>query len=148
MKRIEVSLNVGMIAPLLDFLRPVLQELEHETAFASEMAEADRELAGLWREGLIHTQVDDCRALMKLFDAEFLNSGQITLTEENADRVLRATSAIRMRLRTGALARISDDAIRSGTVNLGACEESERTAYAALALMRQIQEIVLEHLVK
>ena len=58
MKRIEVSLNVGMIAPLLDFLQPVLQALKHETALAPEMAEADRDLAGLWREGLIHTQVD------------------------------------------------------------------------------------------
>ena len=38
MKRIEVSLNVGMIAPLLDFLQPVVQALHHETAFAPEEA--------------------------------------------------------------------------------------------------------------
>lgn len=147
MKRIEVSLNVAMIAPLLDFLQPVVQALQHETAFAPEMAEADRDLAGLWREGLIHTQVNDLGTFMKLFDAEFLNSGQITVTEENADAVLRATAAIRIKLRTSTLAAIADDDIRNRTVNVGAISEEERTAYAALSLMFQIQEVVLEHLV-
>lgn len=147
MKRIDVSLNVGVIAPLLDFLKPVLQALQRETALAPEMAEADRDLAGLWREGLIHTQVDDCRRFMKLFDAEFLNTGKITLTEENADAVLRATSAIRMKLRTGVLAALTDDDIRNRNVNLGALAESERSGYAAMLMMEQVQEIVLEHLV-
>jgi len=147
MKRIDVSLNVGMIAPLLDFLQPVLQALRHETAFAPEMAEADRELAGLWREGLIHTQVNDLQIFMRLFDAEFLNSGQITVTEENADAVLRATAAIRIKLRATTLKGISDDDIRNRTVKVGAISEEERTAYAALSLMFQIQDVVLEHLI-
>jgi hypothetical protein len=146
MKRIDVTLNVGVIAPLLDFLKPVLKALEKETAFAPEMAEADRELAGLWREGLIHTQVNDCRIFMKLFDAEFLNSGKIVITEENADAVLRATSAIRIKLRVGVLAGVSDHDIRNDCVNLGAVSENERAGYAALLLMKQLQDVVLEHL--
>jgi hypothetical protein len=146
MKRIDVTLNVGVIAPLLDFLKPVLAALEHETAFAPEMAEADRELAGLWREGLIHTQIEDCRQFMGLFDAGFLNTGQISLTEEIADPVLRATAAIRVKLRTGVLAGLSDADLRERTINLGALTEAERTGYAALLMMEQIQEIVLQHL--
>lgn len=146
MKRIEVSLNVSVLAPLLDFLKPVLKALETETAFGPEMAQADRDLDGLWREGLIHAQVEDCRRFMALFDANFLNSGQIVLTEENADAVLRATSAVRVKLRLGVLAAVSDLDLRNRTVNLGALTEPERLGYATLRLMEEIQEIVLQHL--
>lgn len=146
MKRIDVSLNVGVVAPLLDFLKPVLQALERDTAFAPEMAEADRELAGLWREGLIHTQVEDCRRLLALFDANFLNTGQISLTEQNADAVLRAAAAVRIKLRSGVLAGLTDDDIRHRQVNLGALSETERSGFAALRLMEEIQEIILQHL--
>jgi hypothetical protein len=147
MKRIDVSLNVGVIAPLLDFLKPVLKALESETAFAPEMAEADRDLAGLWREGLLHTQVDDCRRFLALFDKNFLNTGQIGLTEENADAVLRATSAVRLKLRTNVLMRVPEAEIRDRAVNLGALTEAERSGYAALRLMDEIQDIILQHLV-
>ncbi len=146
MKRVDVSLNVGVIAPLLDFLKPMLRELEHETAFAPEMAQADRELAGLWREGLIHTQVDDCRSFLALFGSEFLNSGQIGLTEENADAVLRATSAVRIKLRTDVLKAVPEGDVRSRTINLGVLSEGERSGYAALRLMDEIQDIILTHL--
>jgi hypothetical protein len=146
MKRIDVTLNVGVIAPLLDFLRPILKTLESETAFPPEMAEVDRELAGLWREGLIHTQVEDCRRFVALFDASFLNTGQITLTEEHADSLLRATSALRIKLRGGALAGLKDEQLQSREVNLGALTEEQRSGFAALCLMEEIQEIILKHL--
>jgi len=146
MKRIDVSLNVGVVAPLLDFLKPVLKSLESETAFPPQMAEADRELAGLWREGLIHTQVEDCHRLLGLFDATFLNTGQIVLTEENADAILRATAAVRLKLRTGALAAVSDGDLQNRSINLGALTDSERSGYAAMRLMEEIQDIVLQHL--
>ena len=57
------------------------------------------------------------------------------------------TAAIRMKLRTGVLADQTDEAIRNRSVSLGTLAESERNGYAAMLLMEQIQEIVLEHLV-
>lgn len=146
MKRIDVSLNVGVIAPLLDFLKPLLRTLETETAFAPEMAEADRDLAGLWREGLIQRQADDCRRFLALFDARFLNSGQIALTEQNADAILRATSAVRIKLRNEVLRGMAEGDLRNRSVNLGVLSEEERNGYAALRLMDELQDIILTHL--
>jgi hypothetical protein len=81
MKRIEVTLNVNVVAPLLDLIRSVADRLKTETAFAPDKPEKDADLEGLWREGLIHTQVEDCAKLMGMFDSELLNTGQIAFTQ-------------------------------------------------------------------
>jgi hypothetical protein len=145
MKRIDVSLNVAGVVRLLDFLRPVLKALETEVAFAPQMAEADRELAGVWREGLIHTQVEDCRRFLALFDAAFLNTGAVAITTENADAVLRATSAIRIKVRTGILARITDAQLHEGASDGVGLTDAEKSGMAVLRLMQQLQDVARQH---
>ncbi len=146
MKRIEVSLNLGVVAPLLDFIKPIVARLEHETAFAPEMAGVDRELEGVWREGLIHTQVSDCRVLLGVFDADFFNSGGILLHEENADPILRAASAVRLKLRERELADVPDALLESGEVDLETLAAPARTALATYLFLATLQEIIIKHL--
>jgi hypothetical protein len=146
MNRIEVNLDVAQVAPVLDSIKPVLAALESETAFAPEMAEADRELEGVWRAGLIHTQVEDCRKLMGLFGAEFFNSGRIELTEENADPVLRATSAIRLKLRATVLKKLGDEALQNEAFEEAALTDREKIGCCAYLFLERLQEVVVKHL--
>jgi len=146
MKQIEVRLNLEVVAPLLDFIKPVIKDLEHETAFAPEMAEADRDLEGLWREGLIHTQTEDCRLLLGLFGAEFVETGRVVFQQDNSDAVLRAASAIRLKLRESALASLSDAAIEGGEIELENLSEPERLGFAAYLFLATLQEIIIKHL--
>lgn len=147
MKRIEISLNVGVVAPLLDFIKPVVKSLECETAFATGLVEVDHEFDGLWREGLIQTQIEDCRCFLGLFGAEFCDSGRIELTEENADRVLRATAAVRLKLRSTILKDVSDEALEGSEVDFAEFAEPKRLGFSAYLFLATLQEIVIKHLV-
>ncbi|RME70492.1 MAG: hypothetical protein D6781_06175 [Verrucomicrobia bacterium] len=146
MNRIEVTLNLSVVAPLLDFIQPILRTLEAETAFGPGMEEADRELEHVWREGLIHTQVDDCAKLMALFDAEFFESGRVVLEPEHADAILRAAAAIRLKLRETALKDMSDATLEAGDVELSDLSEEERTGFAAYLFLATLQEIIIQHM--
>jgi len=146
MRSIEVTLNVGVVAPLLDFIKPVLTRLETETAFAADMAQADRELENVWRDGLIHTQVSDCRTLVGLFGREFLDSGKIELNDENADAVLRAAAAIRLKLRQTALRNLDDEVLTTEKVDTDAITRDERLGFEAFLFLERIQEVILKHL--
>ncbi|MGH8020489.1 MAG: hypothetical protein ACREIA_19825 [Opitutaceae bacterium] len=146
MKHIEVTLNLEVVAPLLDFIKPVIATLDHETAFAPEMAQADRELEGVWREGLIHTQVKDCRLLLALFGPEFFESGRIVFHQENSDAVLRAASAVRLKLRETALKTLDDAAIEGGEIELEKLSERERMGFASYLFLATLQEIIIKHL--
>ncbi|MBE2216137.1 MAG: hypothetical protein IAE82_19845 [Opitutaceae bacterium] len=146
MRSIEVTLNVGVVAPLLDFIKPVLGRLETETAFAADMAQADRELENVWRDGLIHTQVSDCRTLVGLFGREFLDSGKIELNEENADPVLRAAAAIRLKLRQTALKNLADEVLSTEKIDVDAITRDEKLGFEAFLFLERIQEVILRHL--
>jgi hypothetical protein len=146
MKHIEVNLNVGVIAPLLDCIKPLFSALETQTALGPEISESDRELASLWREGLIHTQVEDARKFLGLFGAEFCDTGRVRLAAEDADSILRASSAVRLVLRRTALRDFSDAVLAGGEINLDPLGEGERRAVAAYVFLASLQELILTHL--
>lgn len=148
MDKIEVSLNLGAVAPVLDFLQPVLKTLESETAFAPEMAEADRDLAGVWRDGLIHSQMEDCRRLMSLFNAEFLESGRIQIDREGADPILRAAAALRLKLRETALKALSDETLQLDDLDVSTLSDQEHLGFAAYRFLVRLQEVIIQHLVE
>jgi hypothetical protein len=145
MKRIEVSLNLAAVAPLLDFIKPVLETLSAETALETDSSEEDQDLQALWRAGLIQNQVTDCEHLMLLFDAEFFETGRIALTSENADHVLRAASAVRLKLRETAIARITDAELEGGDIEPDALTETERLGFASYLFLATLQEIIIQH---
>lgn len=146
MKSIEVTLNVSVVAPLLDFIKPVLASLEKETAFGTGMEQVDRELEGVWREGLIHAQVEDCRRLVGLFNREFFESGRIELTEENADPVLRAAAAIRLKLRQTTLCSVDDGTLADEEMDPVALTDLERMGFEAFLFLHRLQEVILRHI--
>ena len=146
MRSIEVTLNVDVVAPLLDFIQPVLRLLESEPAFAADMAQADCELESVWRDGLIQTQVADCKCLVGLFGREFLDSGRIELNDGNADAVLRAAAAIRLKLRQTALRHIGDDTLTTERIDPEAITREERLGFEAFIFLERIQEVIIKHL--
>lgn len=145
MKRIEVNLNVEAVAPLLEFIKPILESLASEPVQATDLGEEDRELQELWHDGMIQNQVTDCEHLTRLFDRKFFKSGRIVLTSQNADHVLRAASAIRLKLRTTAMEGIADSALETGDIDPDSLSEPERLGFASYLFLATLQEIIIKH---
>jgi len=145
MKRIEVSLNLAVVAPLLDFIKPIVETLAAETVLTANLGEEDHELQELWHDGLIQDQVTDCEHLMQLFDPEFVESGRVALTSENAEHVLRAASAIRLKLRETAMDGITDADLEAGDIEPESLNETERLGFASYLFLATLQEIILKH---
>ena len=146
MKAIELRLNRDVVGPLLAFIAPVLKQLEHEAALALPLAEEDDELAEIWCHGLIHTQVEDCRCLMGLFDGEFRDSGRVLVDLELADQILRASSAIRLKVREIFLTHIPDSALEGADFDFAALPEPDRTGFEAYLFFATLQEVIIRHL--
>lgn len=145
MNRIEVSLNVAVVAPLLDFIKPILESLSAETALTAELGEEDHELQELWHDGLIESQVTDCEFLLGLFGRKFFKTGRIALTAENAEHVLRAASAVRLKLRSTAMDGIKDAELETGDIDLESLSENERLGFASYLFLATLQEIIIKH---
>jgi signal transduction histidine kinase len=148
MKRVDVRLSIPAVAPLLDLIKSVADELRTELAVPIALAEADAELAAVWREDLLESQRDDCDRLFSLFNQEFFSEGVISFDRENAEAVLRACAALRLRFRKTHLAQISDDTLEAleASSNIGDWEPAEQKAFACFMFLDELQKIILKYL--
>ncbi|TVR56305.1 MAG: hypothetical protein EA425_00085, partial [Puniceicoccaceae bacterium] len=114
MKQVEVKLSLPVVEPLLEFVEPLFHQLEKDELPQVGLDGVDPEMLDFWKSGLLGSQRSDARHLRALFDSEFYRSGRVVVSEDQTEPVLRACSAMRLKLRTGPLAGIPDDRLEAG----------------------------------
>ena len=148
MKRVEVRLSIAAVAPLLDLIKAVADELREHVAVPVVLASEDGDLASMWREELLESQRQDCDRLFSLFDQEFFSEGVIGLDRDNAESVLRASAALRLRFRSSRLERMTDEALEAleADSGLSGLDEAEKKAFACFVFLDELQKIILKYL--
>src|SRR5690606_28897156 len=129
MKRIEVKLSLGVVAPLLDVIKAAADTLDDDLAAPQAIEQVDAELRDSWRDELVAGQNGDVATLLALFDSEFFASGVVNFDEDNADAILRACAAVRLRLRERFLDDIPDDSLECGDVEVEDLEDPARRSF-------------------
>lgn len=146
MKRIEVRLSLSVVAPLLDAVKTVADSLDTRLAAPLEMGAVDSDLREFWRDELLGSQNGDIARLLALFDKEFFSGGVVVFDEENAEPVLRACSAVRLRLREEYLKGISDEMLETGEVEVEKLPEAVRKFFMCYLFLATLQELIIQHL--
>ena len=146
MKRIEVKLALPIVAPLLDLIKGVGDSLGDRLAAPQQLEQFDAELRQHWRDELVGEQNAEVRELLGLFDSQFFATGVIVFDAANAEAILRACAALRLRLRELHLKRFDDDLLESGAVEFDSLEETTRKAFMCYIFLATIQELIIEHL--
>src|SRR5882724_1104755 len=118
MKRIEVRLSLTVVAPLLDVIKSTSQSLRQSLAAPLAMADLDVEFRETWTAELQTGQSVDVDVLLALFDENFFTDSVIGLDETNAEPVIRACAAVRLRLREKYLKALDDEILESSDVKL------------------------------
>src|SRR5262249_36603375 len=129
MKRIEVKLSLSVVEPLLEVIRELSGELRSSLATRPEIAELDPEFKDAWTGELLASQGNDIRALLGLFEEDFHAQGVITFDESNAEPIVRACTALRLRLRERRLKGLGDEALETGDVDIAKLDEPLRKAF-------------------
>lgn len=146
MKRIEVKLSLGVVAPLLDVIKLVADSLDDDLAAPQALEQVEDELRDTWRSELVAGQNGDVAALLALFDSDFFANGVVNFDEDNSDAILRACAAVRLRLRERFLGEVPDDLLECGDVELEEFEEGPRRAFMCYLFLATVQELIIEHL--
>jgi hypothetical protein len=146
MKRIEVKLALPVVAPLLDVIRELGQGLEKELAAPLGLADIDEDLREAWVSGLLSGQATEVQALLALFNDEFFSEGVVAFDEDNAETIVRACAAVRLRLREHYLKGLDDETLETGDLDLMALDEPLRKAFMCYLFLATIQELIIQHL--
>ncbi len=146
MKRIEVKLALPVVAPLLDVIRELADGLRKDLAAPMALTDLDAEFEEAWVTDLLSTQTEEVQSLLGLFNDEFFSEGVVAFDEENAETIVRACAAVRLRLREQYLKRVDDETLETGDVDVMTLDEPLRKAFMCYLFLATIQELIIQHL--
>lgn len=146
MKRIEVKLALPVVAPLLDVIKELADGLRKNLAAPLALRDLDPEFQESWVDELLSTQNEEVRMLLALFDDEFFTEGVVAFDENNAEVIVRACAAVRLRLREVFLKPMGDELLETGDVNLETLDDRLRRAFMCYLFLATIQELIIQHL--
>jgi hypothetical protein len=146
MKRVEVKLNLEAVAPLLDVIKDAADDLRPTHAAPPHVLDHDPEFKDDWKSELLQGQNSDLGVFLALFGSEFFLTGVVPLDPTNSEAILRACSAVRLRLRAKHLEPLGDEALESSEVPLDDMPEMQRKAFAAYVFLATLQELIVQHL--
>jgi len=146
MKRIEIKLSLPVVAPLLDVIKELGGELQKHLAAPLAIGDLDPDFHATWVDDLLAAQNEDVRVLLALFNEEFFSEGVVAIDEDNAENVVRACAAVRLRLRTRHLQVFDEETLETGEVELGKLPEPLRKAFLCYLFLATLQELVIQHL--
>lgn len=146
MNRLEFRLDTKSVLPLLEHVKPLMEELAIDLATPNISPDGDQLMSDFWSKDLLTSQRKDIAAIAELFDDEFLETGSATVDEEDADLVLRGCAAMRLKIRERSLEAFSDEALESGELDIEDFNRDQRIGYAAYALFASMQELIISQL--
>jgi hypothetical protein len=146
MKRIEVKLALPVVAPLLDVIKELADSLRTNLASPVALRDLDPDFHASWSDELLLTQSSEVDALLALFNEEFFKEGVVAFDEENAEVIVRACAAIRLRLREKYLQPMGDETLETGEVDVMKLAEPLRRAFMCYLFLATIQELIIQHL--
>jgi hypothetical protein len=146
MKRIEVKLSLPVVAPLLDVMKSVADSLLGRLAVPLDAIEGDEEMHDTLNAELLGAQNEGVRNLLEMFDREFFETGMIAFDEENAEPILRACAALRLRMREQYLKTFEDESLEAGDVEIEDLPEPMRHIFMCYVFLATIQELIIQHL--
>jgi hypothetical protein len=146
MKRVEVKLSLPVVAPLVDLIRELTNDLERTLAAPQALHDLDQDFRGAWIGELLESQNGDLQSLLSLFDGEFFTVGVIAFDENNAEPIVRACTALRLKLRESRLKALGDESLETGDVDMDGLDQASRTAFMCYLFLATVQELIIQHL--
>jgi len=146
MKRIEVKLSLVVVAPLLDVIKGLADDLNRGPATALPPTDLDLDFSAAWSRDLLGGQQNDLSVLLALFGEDFFLDGVIAFDQTNAEAIARACSAVRLLLRDRFLRPLADETLESGEVELTHLDPTVQKAFMCYLFLATIQELIIQHL--
>ncbi len=146
MKRIEIKLSLSAVAPLLDIIKDAADSLAGALAVSLPDFAREGDMREVWAGPLLESQNTAVALLLGLFDREFFKTGMIAFDEENAIGLLRACTAVRLRVRSQFLSALPDEVMETGGIDPASLDGGTRNALMCYLFLATMQEIIIQHL--
>ena len=141
MPDLSISLNPIFLNHLRGIVETVSRSLYRRPAVSISLVdEDDTELAEAWKSGLLLSLREDLEALSNLLLEFGAGDCFITLSDMEAEKLLRAASSLRLRLRESCFRSISEHALETGSVDFRSLALEDQRVYGVYLFLANLQE--------
>lgn len=147
MHNFEFNISPFFIENLVAVIQRVAATLENKIVVSMDDIEEDPDLAVAWRAGLLESLQEDCKVLLSLITGDDFRSGVVAIDEAHADAMLRACSAVRLKIQQTFLQdEVSDEALETGTIDFHKLQPDTQKVFACYVFLANWQELLLAKL--
>lgn len=143
--KVEVARDIVDI--ILKIIEPIGESLRGKLAYSVQAPEEEDEMMqDIWLQELQEILQDDCDALIKLLNNKKFGKEKITLEDMEMEPIIRACSAIRLKLHTRYLGSLKDAELESGEIDFMTLTPEERIHYSCYMFLAGLQNILIDHI--
>ncbi len=144
---LNITLNPFFLSHMRGIVDTVSRSLKRRPAVALRLGEdADEDLREAWMQGLLESLQTDLDALNDLFMELGAGGGLLNVSEEQAEKMLRSASALRLRLRESCFKGLSEDALETGKVDFHQFSPEDQRVYGVYLFLAHLQEQLIAEL--
>jgi hypothetical protein len=140
---LDLKINGTLIKAVEVFLQGIANQLENDLAIQHLSEEIDPEMAATWTSGLLEHLNADTQVLFSTFGDERFGREKIALSLTDAEAILRAATAMRLKIRELQLSEISDETLEAGKLNIEELIPKVQRAYACYVFLGTLQGIII-----
>ena len=147
-KRLELKLPAAVVAPLIEYLLPLAgAEDAAPLAIAPDLKAVEEDFREQWSDDLALHLAGDLGRFVAVFNTDnFPRDGTAEFGPDDCEPLLRACSALRLKLRDRRLGAIADSVLETGDIDHARLNQDEQLALAAYMFLAALQEIIIRHL--
>ncbi len=143
MIKIDLHLQPSLARAMIDTVRSVRNDLGENLAIDLALPEDDPDLLDAWKCELTATLREDCDFLLETLQRDEFGKGELELKDTTAEGLIRACSAIRLKIREAALGDIDDEPLEHGDLNLADLTFDQQRSYLCYLFLAGLQSEIL-----
>jgi hypothetical protein len=145
---LEINLHVTphLLQTVVGLIKLVVQSFQQGLAVCVEPIDEDPDLHYAWIGGLCDSLKQDIRQLFKLLNDSRFHEGTLVLDIPEAEAVLRASAAVRLKIQQTLLSSIPDHQLENGLISFESLPPEQQKGYACYLFLASLQAVILEAL--
>lgn len=143
MVNLSLFLDSHLIVAMLELVKAATESLNGHLAVEPQMPEDDEDLQMAWQADLIEALHYDIDYLLLVLRDHDFGKGELIMEEGVAESVVRACSAIRLKLRESALLKLTDDQLENAEVDILSLPTDMQQCYACYLFLTSLQSLIL-----
>lgn len=140
---LDFRIAPAIVVSMLEMTLMVSESLQDRLAIDADIPEDDEDLRDAWLDGLREELKADCNYLLDVLGSARFGQDRVELDDGAVDGLLRASSAIRLKLRESVLRNLPNEALETGEVDYSRLPTDQQRAYACFQFLASLQGAVL-----